>query len=56
MREQLAIFKREYAFYKQESEVLALRLREETEGLSIQLREEREIEKDLKIKLSELDR
>ena len=35
MREQLTVFKNEYVFYKKESEMLSMRLRDETEGLSL---------------------
>jgi hypothetical protein len=56
MREQLALFQREYAFYKQESEILQARFREECEGLNQIIREQRENEKDYKMKLGELER
>ena len=56
MREQLTIFKREYVFYKQESEMLSLRLRDETEGLSLQLRDHKDLEKDFRVKMAELER
>ncbi len=56
MREQLAVFKREYGFYKQESEMLAVRLREETEDMSIRIRSQNDTQNDLKIKLSEAER
>ena len=56
MREQLTIFKNEYVFYKKESEMLSMRLRDETEGLSLQVREHKELEKDFRIRLAELER
>jgi hypothetical protein len=50
------LFQREYAFYKQESEILQARFREECEGLNQIIREQRENEKDYKMKLGELER
>ena len=56
MREQLTVFKNEYVFYKKESEMLSMRLRDETEGLSLQIRAHQELEKDFRLRLAELER
>ena len=51
MREQLALFQKEYAFYKQLSEKLEIGQGENLESLSMNLREITEREKDQRIRL-----
>ena len=51
MREQLALFQKEYSFYKQLSEKLEIGQGENLESLTVNLRELTEREKDQRIRL-----
>lgn len=56
MREQLALFQKEYSFYKQLSEKLELGQGENLEALNVNLRELTEREKDQRIRLDQVER
>ena len=56
MREQLALFQKEYSFYKQLSEKLELGQGENLEALNVNLRELSEREKDQRIRLDQVER
>jgi hypothetical protein len=56
MREQLALFQKEYSFYKNLAEKLELKQGDNLENLNLNLRELAEREKDQRVKLEDLER
>lgn len=56
MREQLALFQKEYSFYKNLSEKLELKQGETLENLNINLRDLTEREKDQRMRIEDLER
>ena len=56
MREQLALFQKEHAFYKNLAQKLEFKQGDNLENLNLNLRELTEREKDLRIKVDELER
>ena len=56
MREQLALFQKEYSFYKKLSEKLELKQGETLENLNINLRDLTEREKDQRVRIEDLER
>ena len=56
MREQLALFQKEYSFYKNLSEKLEHKQGENLESLNVNLRELTEREKDQRIRLDQAER